>query len=252
LNFQQTSSLFKNSTYLSQTSVAAIHEIVQCAQTIANSKANGVFVVLDQVSPNRDSFAVKIAYRTDGNPNDWAVTQFNVQPPDPKFSCNGYEKASNSNPIKLQALTREIGCSKSPDKHLTLVVDTTQGGGVSIPLDSVHEEIQTLRSDVDSRIQGLVARLRKAESDAVTLKDAALGQCKVEMEAQWGACSPGQLQGPPAPLPYYMPVESSGYTPLNGGTSAWSPWQIASAWSGAPWNCVRTRLVCTSVGKPQP
>jgi hypothetical protein len=167
MNFQQTSSEFKSSTYLSQTSVAAIHEIVQCTQTIANSKANGVFVVLDQVSPNRDSFAVKLTYRTDGDPNNWALTQFSVQPPDSKFNCSGFERASYDNKIRLEALTREIGCSKDPNAHLTLVVDTTQGGGAAIPLDSIDEEIQKLREDTTSQIADLSGRINKAMTDDI-------------------------------------------------------------------------------------
>src|SRR6185312_5756385 len=149
----------------SQTSVAAVHEISECAQAIANSRANGVFVVLDRVSPNRDSLAVKLTYRTAGDPSNWALTEFHVQPTDPHFKCDGFELASEKNKIKLQALTKEIGCSKSPAAHLTLVIATTQGGGVSIPLDSVDEQLQKLRDDMDAKIAGLSMRLDKAIGD---------------------------------------------------------------------------------------
>ena len=62
-------------------------------------------------------------------------------------------------------------------------------------------------------------------------------QCKVQIEATWGNCAPSQ-QG------NKMPIVETSLTPLKGGYSEWSPWQIASSWNGGPYNCIRTRLYC--------
>jgi hypothetical protein len=93
-----------------------------------------------------------MAFRSGGRTN-WALTQFAVEPPDPQFHCaNGYENASMSNQITLETTTRLIGCTKSPNKHLTLVVDTNEGGGTSIQLDSIDEQIKKLRDDLTSQM----------------------------------------------------------------------------------------------------
>ena len=62
-------------------------------------------------------------------------------------------------------------------------------------------------------------------------------QCRVQIEAMWGNCAPNQ-QG------NRMPAVETSLTPLKGGYSDWSPWQIASSWNGGPYNCIRTRLYC--------
>ncbi len=154
-NYQETSLSFRNSLFLSQISVAAMRVIADCGQKMANAKANGVFIALDQISPNRDSFSVQMAFKTGGNPN-WALTQFSVRPSDPGFNCNGgYEHASRDKPIKLDAMTAVINCSKSANRHLILAVDTTEGGGVAIQLDSIDEQIKKLRDDMTSQLQVL-------------------------------------------------------------------------------------------------
>lgn len=167
MNFQDTSQAFRSSFFLSQMKVAAIREIAECGQKMANAKANGVFVGLSEISPNRDSFSIQMAYRTGGDPK-WKLTQFAVQPQDPGFSCaNAYEKASIANPIEFGAMSRVIGCTKSPDKHLTLVVDTTAGGGTSIPLESSDEQIKKLRDDMQAQIASLSAQIEVLKNDAV-------------------------------------------------------------------------------------
>jgi hypothetical protein len=174
MNFQQTSALYRNVNSLKQISVAAVREIAQCATTIAALNANGFVAMLDRINDDRRSFAIRLTYKTGGNPN-WSLTQFNVQPPDPGFSCiDGYEKASNANPIKLNELTQEINCSKSPDSSLTFVVATTAGAAPAISLTSFNEEIQKLRDDLAAQIQGLSARIQiSAPSGAVLAFDLA-------------------------------------------------------------------------------
>ena len=169
MNYQDTSESFRSSLFLSQMKVAAIHEIADCGQKMANAKANGVFIGLNEISPNRDSFSVQMAYRTGGDPN-WALTQFAVEPADPDFHCaNGYEKASIDNTIKLEAMTRVIGCAKNPNKHVTLVVDTTAGGGTSIQLDSIDEQIKKLRDDMQAQIAAQAAQVAQLKNDLTAL-----------------------------------------------------------------------------------
>jgi hypothetical protein len=162
MNFQQTSSLYKNSNFLSQISVAALHEITQCAITIAGLNGKNFVAMLDRINDDRKSFAVQLTYKTGGNPN-WSLTQFSVQPPDLGFSCtDGFEKASREHPIKLNELTQGINCSKSPNASLILVVDTTAGAAPAIALTSINEELQKLRDDMASQIQGLSAQVQIA------------------------------------------------------------------------------------------
>ncbi len=86
-----------------------------------------------------------------------------------------------------------------------------------------------------NELPSAVALLTQVE----TLQKQKIGQCRVQAEAIWSqTCSPGQLSGG------LMPVVSSDFTPVGGGTGQWSPWQIASEWDGAPWNCMRLRLEC--------
>lgn len=153
----ESSSTYRNSTHLSQTSVAAVHEIVQCAIQIATINGTGFVAFLDKINDDRKSFAVRLAYKTGGDPT-WKLTQFDVQPPDPAFKCSGgFQKASNEHPITFAALTQEIVCAKSPNRSLTLVAATTAGAAPAIALTSVNEEIQKLRDDTASQIQALEA-----------------------------------------------------------------------------------------------
>jgi hypothetical protein len=170
MNFQQTGSLFRTSTFLSQMSVGALNAITQCATTIAGLKASGFVAMLDKINDDRKSFAVKLTYKTGGNP-DWSLTQFNVQPSDPGFNCiDGFEKASMEHPIKLNQLTQEINCAKSPNSSLTLVIQTTAGAADAIGLTSLNEEIQRLRDDMTAQIQSQAAQIaqQKIAIDAVS------------------------------------------------------------------------------------
>jgi hypothetical protein len=63
-----------------------------------------------------------------------------------------------NNPIKLEAMTRAIGCTKSANQHLQLVVDTTEGGGTSIPLDSSDEQIKKLREEMQAQAAAQAAQ----------------------------------------------------------------------------------------------
>jgi hypothetical protein len=165
MDFQHSSSAFQNSSYLSQTSVAVVRELSKCGQEIAKSRANGVFVTLDDISPNMDSFAVQIAYRMDGNPTNWALTELHAEPNDPQFKCNGFEKASDTKPIPLKTLKREIVCSKSQNSHLTLAVNTTEGGGTAISLYSIDEKIQKFHDEMDAKIAALSGAIAKNTAD---------------------------------------------------------------------------------------
>ena len=148
MNYQQVSTSFSSSSRLSEISTAALHQISECAIQIAALNANGFVALLDHINDQRTAFAVRMTYKTGGNPN-WSLTQFSAQPHDAGFSCaDGFEKASTAHPIKLNELSQIINCSKSPDASLILAVSTTAGAAQSIALTSVDEEVQKLRDDI--------------------------------------------------------------------------------------------------------
>lgn len=148
ITIQQTSSVFGSSNRISQASVAAIQAISHCAAILA--QAEGVFAELVNVSPNRDAFAVRIWRRTGGTP-DWKLKSFSVQPSyGSGFSCsNGWEQASESNPLPLPEQAEIISCQKNPSKHLIFTAQTTAGPGGSFELEFVYEEIKQLRERID-------------------------------------------------------------------------------------------------------
>src|ERR1700722_18052850 len=169
MNYQEVSSSFKSSSRLTRMSQAALHEISHCAIQIASLNANGFVALLDLTNDERTAFAVSLTYKTGGNPN-WSLTQFSAQPHDPGFTCiGGLEKASIERPIKLDALSQIINCSKTGNKSLILAVATTAGAAKPIALYSVDEEIQKLREDVTSQIQSLNIQVQKvAPSESVS------------------------------------------------------------------------------------
>lgn len=65
-----------------------------------------------------------------------------------------------------------------------------------------------------------------------------LSRCKLQNEAIWGTCAPPSQEG------NRMPALETSLTPVGGGWSDWSPWQVASEWNGAPHSCIRFRLFC--------
>jgi hypothetical protein len=150
---------------------AALAEIRKCQEVYANE--SGFSATLTDVSDRRDSFAVLLTYKTGGVPG-WKLTNFSPQPQDANFHCdNGYERASLASPIKLTTFGVLITCSKSPETHLLLGVQTTAGPAKkTFTLESVHEEIKQLREETDAKIQALTSRLDKrgevAAFDATT------------------------------------------------------------------------------------
>jgi hypothetical protein len=149
-----------NSLQISRINTAALREIVKCQEAYANQK--GFSATLVTVSDRRDSFAVLITNRTGGDPN-WKLTSFSPKPEDTKFQCNnGYEHASVVKPMKLTTNSVLITCSKSPETHVLLGVQTTAGPAESaFTLDSVHEEIKQIMEDTAAKIQALTDRLDK-------------------------------------------------------------------------------------------
>jgi hypothetical protein len=166
MNFQQTSSNYKVTNRVSATSAAAVHEIVQCQIHLANR--NGISAILEHISDDRKSFAVRLALRTDGDAANWSLKQFSVQPDDSEFKCNGaYEKASPEHPIKLHELTKEIVCSKSAGKSLTLGVSTTAGDPPAIVLTSIQEEMQQLRDQMTTQFTAQINALGAATNEQI-------------------------------------------------------------------------------------
>jgi hypothetical protein len=139
---------------------AALREIRKCQEVYANE--TGFSATLTDVSDPRNSFAVLLTYRTTGILN-WKLTNFSPQPPDSSFHCdNGYERASLARPIILTTSSVLITCSKSPDAHFLLGVQTTAGPAKkSFTLESVHEEIQQIREETAAKIQALTDRIDK-------------------------------------------------------------------------------------------
>ena len=149
-----------NTLQISRANTAALREIRKCQESYANQ--TGFSATLFTVSDRRDSFAVLLTNRTGGLPG-WRLTNFAPRPADPKFLCyNGYERASLAKPIRLETNSVQITCSKSPEAHLILGVQTSAGPAQSaFTLESVHEEIQQLKEDTANRIQALTDRLDK-------------------------------------------------------------------------------------------
>jgi hypothetical protein len=163
MNFQDTNSIYRASSHISLTNVAALQTISNCASQLAEKE--GVFTQLVNVSPNRDSVILKIWRRTSGEAN-WKLATLSVQPSqDANFACdNDWQNASLSNqrPLLQQAVV--IGCHKNPEKHLLLAIQTTAGPGGSFDLDSVHEEIRKLQEDMDSRVAQLQSQISAVSS----------------------------------------------------------------------------------------
>ena len=116
-------------------------------------------------------------------------------------------------------------------------------------LEKEAQETSRRFSDLSSSDVGKLATLAKQLNDLPNatallsevedLRKKKVGQCRVQAEAIWSeTCAPSQLPG------NLMPVVTSDFTPVGGGTSQWSAWQIASEWNGAPWSCMRLRLEC--------
>jgi hypothetical protein len=149
-----------NNTVISQMSVAALKVVDDCAKSDADM--NGFSARLKTVSDNRDSFAVLLTNTTKGNPQ-WALTEFSAQPLDPQFKCNDdLQDASLAHPKPISTQTLLIHCSKDPEKHFTLGIQTTAGAASeAFTITSVHEEIQKLRDDTTAQIQELAAKLDK-------------------------------------------------------------------------------------------
>jgi hypothetical protein len=139
---------------------AALAEIRKCQEVYANE--TGFSATLTDVSDPRNSFAVLLTYKTSGTPR-WKLTNFSPQPQDSNFHCdNGYERASLTRPINLTTSSVLITCSKSPEAHLLLGVQTTAGPAKkSFTLESVHEEIQQIKEETAAKIQALTDRLDK-------------------------------------------------------------------------------------------
>jgi len=160
MNAQSAFSAGGGSTVINQMSVAALKVIADCAVNIADR--NGFSATLTTVSTNRDSFTVLLRNSTKGTPG-WELTQFSAQPPDPLFKCNdSFEQVSLVHPKKLGTQTQLITCSKDPEKHFLLGIQTSAGAAqAAFTLTSVHEEIQKLRDDTTAQIQDLASKLDK-------------------------------------------------------------------------------------------
>lgn len=156
--FQDTSAVYRSSTSVSVTNVAALQAISNCASQLAEK--DGVYTQLVSVSPNRDSFTLKLWRRTSGDAA-WNLEELSVQPgTDARFSCfNDWNNASLTRPRPLLQQAVVINCQKNPEKHLLLAVQTTAGPGGSFDIDSVNEEIKKLREDTDAKLSVLQAQL---------------------------------------------------------------------------------------------
>lgn len=114
----------------------------------------------------------------------------------------------------------------------------------AVPSKSVQEKAFELlksefRGELDQRVVRAVEPLQRRSDDLYRRVNSALKRCKVQLEATYTTdCAPGQLNS------YQMPVVETSLTPVNGGFSSWSAWQIANPWNGGTQNCIRARLYC--------
>ena len=138
-------------------SVAAMKEVVKCAE-----KSTGPTAVVEMVSPNRDSFSVLVTNGTQGAAK-WAITSFDARPADPALSCeNGFQRASVQKPINVINNAVRIVCTKSPNTHFILSVQSTAGPAPHpFTIESVHEEIAQIRAETAAKFQALSERLDK-------------------------------------------------------------------------------------------
>lgn len=77
MRFEDTSSIYRTSSHISLTNVAALQTISNCASRLAEKE--GVFTQLVSVSPNRDSVVLKLWRRTSGEA-DWKLAELSVKP----------------------------------------------------------------------------------------------------------------------------------------------------------------------------
>jgi hypothetical protein len=163
MTFWQTASMFRSSSRISQSSVAAISAISDCAVHLAD--AEGVFSQLLQVSDNRDAFVVKVWRRTAGEAN-WALLSLSAQPSqNSDLSCdNGWERASISHPLPLGQQWVLFNCRKNPRQPLLVAAQTTAGPAFSFAIESVDNEIQHLRTDMHAKMTQLQLHIESLSS----------------------------------------------------------------------------------------
>ena len=153
LDYSQVATSASANSTISKTSEGIVRSIVDCAKIVADQQ--GFFVTLLNVSPNRD--ALNILFRKNSHGDSvWKLRGLRVDPPDASFHCDeNYQLASSASPKVMQAAHVVIGCTKNPNMHLTLHVNTDQGPGEgpdhgSFALTSTHEEIGALKDQVTS------------------------------------------------------------------------------------------------------
>lgn len=139
-----------------------VHQLVDCQKIIANMHG-GTNFMLDKVSDNRDSFAIRLTYASDGG-GAWSLTTLSANPFDPGFHCdNNFERASLQHPMKLTNHSMLIACTKSPRRSFLLSVGTTAGDARNaFSVESVDEEIKNLRVDTDAKVMALKEAVNKS------------------------------------------------------------------------------------------
>jgi hypothetical protein len=167
-DYSETSSSYRSSSHVSQTNVAAIRAIADCAEHLANRE--GVFTQLVSVSPDQTAFAIKLWRNTSGGA-DWKLKNLSPQPIDgADFGCdNGWEKASNEDQLDLEEQGVLIECHKNPNKHIIVTVQTTAGPGGSFDFDSNDEKIKKLQLEFSTQIQQLSAQAQQQQAQISTI-----------------------------------------------------------------------------------
>jgi hypothetical protein len=167
-DYLETSLLYRSSSHVSQTNVAAIRAIADCAEHLANRE--GVFTQLVSVSPDRTAFAIKLWRNTSGGA-DWKLKNLSPQPIDgADFGCdNGWERASNENQLDLKEQGVLIECHKNPNKHVIVTVQTTAGPGGSFDFESIDEKIKKLQIEFSAQIQQLQTQINTLTTTVATI-----------------------------------------------------------------------------------
>lgn len=156
-SFDQIAARSQSLTTIRSASVAAMEQVVKCADVFAESNRYGFFAVLERVTDNRDAFAIRFHNRTQAS-SGWAFNGITISPDDPNLTCNGgqidIQAITPTNPYRVSEASFFLNCRKSPTTELLITANTTQGASSrSFTVNSVQSDLAELRE----RLQRLEA-----------------------------------------------------------------------------------------------
>lgn len=132
----------------------------------------------------------------------------------------------------------EIEGLESRTKKIEDIANNVEAAVTKASSQAIAEAKQQISQSAQSEVRAAIApQLAPLKQQLESVSSEALRQCQVEIKSIWADCGPAQKDNT-------LPAVRTSLTPLKGGYSEWSEWQITSEWNGSPWNCVALRLYC--------